>query len=294
MISKKILNPAELIVENDRIYHLGLRPEDISDIIICVGDPDRVHTISQYFDSIEVKIQHREFVTHTGYFNKCRVSVISTGIGVDNMEIVMNELDALANIDLKQRKIKSTHKALNIIRLGTSGVLHEEIPLNSLIISSYAIGLDSLLEFYSFEFSKEEIQGCEQLMNHLGIVGKILRPYFVKACPRLLQHLHAGCHEGITVTAPGFFAPQGRFLRGKPAIADLLELFRSFSFSGKKTLNLEMETSILYAFGNMLGHNCIAITVALTNRMTGEMTHDLEKAAQNLIETMLPRITSLS
>lgn len=290
----RIFNTAELMVdEKGQIYHLGLKPEDIADIIICVGDPDRVEMISRHFDRIEVKKRNREFVTHTGYFHNRRLSVISSGIGVDNMEIVMHELDALANIDLQQRKVNSALKSLRIIRLGTSGSLVNEIPLNSFIISNYAIGLDTLFNFYPIPLSAEEKEGHKQLITYFGRAGKILHPYFIKGCSQLLAQLQEGCHQGITVTAPGFFAAQGRLLRVKPIFPELLELFRHFSFLDKSVVNLEMETSSLYSFGNMLNHHCITITAVITNRMTGEMSKNPQQAVENLIETMLPRIANL-
>lgn len=290
---KKTFDPGELMLEKGRIYHLGLVPEEISDVIISVGDPNRVSRISHHFEIIELKKQHREFVTHTGYLNKHRLSVISTGIGVDNMEIFMNEVDALVNIDFQKRQIKPNHTSLCIIRLGTSGCLDSEIPLGSFIISDYAIGMDTLPDFYCFPLSSEEKKIKMHLIKHLAKVGEILRPYVIKGCPQLINALKEGCFGGITATTPGFFAAQGRLLRVQPTIPNLLELLQHFAYQHEKILNFEMETSSLYALGNALGHHCASISVAITQRIQGEMSKHPTADVENLISVMLPKITHL-
>ncbi len=290
----KPIKPSDIMLQSDgRIYHLGLRPEELADTVICVGNPERVEMISQYFDEIELKQQHREFVTHTGYLEKKRLTVISSGIGTDNIDIVLNELDALVNIDLKERVVKPEFKPLNIIRLGTSGGLHADVPVDSFIIAHYAIGMDLLLNFYQFEPTPEEIDGLSTFLNAIPKARELTKPYFVKSCEQLYLHLKTGCLEGITVSAAGFFAPQGRLLRAATSFPNLLDDLRSFSFNGERVLNLEMEASAIYGLGEMLGHHCCSMAVLVANRATGEVSKNSLKSVQLLIESALPKILTI-
>ena len=290
----KIIKPADIMLQPDgSIYHIGLRPEELADTVICVGNPERVEIISQYFDEIELRRQHREFVSHTGWLEKKRLTVISTGIGTDNIDIVLNELDALVNIDLQERVVKPIHKTLNIIRLGTSGGLNADIPVDSFIISRYAIGMDILLNFYEFLPSDEEIDGLSTFLEAIPKARELCKPYFVRSCEQLYNHLKSGFLEGITISAAGFFAPQGRMLRAESTFPNLLEDLRSFSFHGERILNLEMEASAIYGLGEMLGHHCCTIAVLVANRATGEVSKNPTKSMHQLIETTLPKILTL-
>lgn len=205
---------SELII-NDRgaVYHLDLKPDEIAGTVVTVGDPDRVREISKYFDSIEVKRQHREFVSHTGYVGKKRITVLSSGIGPDNIDIVINELDALVNIDFKTREIKKELKSINIIRLGTSGSLQADVPVDSLVASTHGLGVDNLLNFYRLEQNDEEKQLLHHFVTHTQVHGQIGNPYISSGAASLIKNFVSGFHHGITVTCPGFYGPQGRILR---------------------------------------------------------------------------------
>ncbi|HPH24616.1 MAG TPA: nucleoside phosphorylase, partial [Chitinophagaceae bacterium] len=204
---------SELIINSrGAIYHIDLKPDELANTIITVGDPDRVAVVSKHFDSVEVKRQHREFISHTGYIGKKRITVISTGIGPDNIDIVVNELDALKNIDIDNRTIKANHTPLTIIRLGTSGALQADIPVDSLVAGTHGLGLDNLLNFYRLESNTEEQQMLQQFIAHTQLTGNI-QPYLVAGSSHILKHFVDGFHQGITVTCPGFYGPQGRILR---------------------------------------------------------------------------------
>ena len=223
------IGASELIItEKGSVYHLDLRPEEIADTIITVGDPNRVKEISKHFDSIECKANHREFVTHTGYIGKKRISVVATGIGPDNIDIVLNELDALVNIDFESRTIKSAKKSLQIIRLGTSGSLQANIPVDSLVVSSFAIGLDNLMHYYAATNKEEEQQLLEAFNQHTQLVGKAIQPYIASSATSLSKHFTSGFHHGITVTCPGFYGPQGRVLRAPLAQPQLINQLSTF------------------------------------------------------------------
>ena len=284
------ISPTDLIINPDgTIYHLNLLPEHIADTIITVGDPDRVKFVSQYFDSIEFQVSKREFVTHTGYLNGKRLSVISSGIGTDNVEILMNELDALVNIDFKTLEVKPEHKSLNIIRLGTSGSLHKNIPVNSFVISEWGIGLDALGFFYETEPNEttkkiKESFGLE-FMPYCNPAGYDLFKLFVESAPK------NNWFEGATVTCPGFYAPQGRTLRYNPKIEGLLEKMNQFYHGGVALLNLEMETAGYYLMGKVLGHEVLSISAILANRMTNEFSQQADRQVDSLIKYALEKLT---
>lgn len=290
----RTIDPAALMVNPDgSIYHLALHPEDVADTVICVGSPERVATISQYFDEIEIKKQHREFITHTGLLQKKRLTVISSGIGTDNIDIVMNELDAVVNINLVERQINPTRRELNIIRLGTCGGVAKELPVDSIVITHSVLGLDSLLNFYKFQPDDYETQGLNAFLEILPEVKQITQPYFVRGCKQLFHSLKNDCEAGITITAPGFFAPQGRWLRAEPRLLNLLDHLHDFSFQGERVLNLEMETSALFGLGKILGHHCATIAVTLNNRVSGEVSANPMRSILKLIESSLEAIVRL-
>ncbi len=282
---------SELVLnEKGQVYHLGIFPENISDKIIVVGDQDRVKLIGYFFDSIEFHSQHREFCTLTGLYKGKRISVISTGIGTDNIDIVINELDALVNIDFKSRVPKVDLSSLNIVRIGTCGILQPEIPLHSYILSTYAYGLDNVAHFYPLQFSEEEEELNKQLDKHLDLPSKI-RPYVSKSSEDLVQKLSSEkVYKGVTVTSSGFYAPQGRALRLGLSTELMNEKLTSFRFLDYKVTNFEMESSALFALGKGLGHNCATICLGVANRPNNEFTKGFAKEMNELIVYVLERI----
>jgi len=274
---------SELII-NDRgaVYHVNLRPDELANTIITVGDPDRVKEISKHFDSIEVEQQHREFISATGYIGKKRLTVISTGIGPDNIDIVLNELDALVNIDFETRTVKSDLTHLTILRIGTSGSLQAEIPVDSFVAGTHGLGLDNLLHFYRFESNEEEQQLLQHFIAHTQLSGKI-EPYVVTAGASVKKHFVEGFHHGITATCPGFYGPQGRILRLGLANPLLIERLSSFRFGNHFISNFEMETSAIYGLGKLLGHSCLSLNAIVANRVRKEFSKDGKAAVENLI-----------
>jgi uridine phosphorylase len=284
------ITSTDLIINPDgTIYHLNLLPEHIADTIITVGDPARVRLVSQYFDSIEFKISKREFVTHTGYLKGKRLTVISSGIGTDNVEILMNELDALVNIDFKTLEVKPKHRALKIVRLGTSGSLQQHIPIDSFVISKKGIGFDTLGSFYSTYENA-----------FMMAIRRYFQLKFVPYSNNAEQHLYnffwknapQNWFEGTTVTCPGFYAPQGRTLRYNPRIEGLNEKFNNFQYDGIKFTNLEMETAGYYLMGKILGHEVVSISAILANRITNEFSQQPTKQVDTLIKFALERLTA--
>lgn len=282
---------SELII-NDRgaVYHLDLRPEELADHILTVGDPERVGRISKYFDRIEHQSAHREFVTHTGYIGTKRISVVSTGIGPDNIDIVLNELDALANINFETRTINSEFKSLNIIRIGTSGSLQAHIPVDSFVASTHGLGLDNLMSFYNYNENDEEKQLLQAFITQTQLHSR-LNPYMVSASISLLKHFAAGYHQGITVTCPGFYGPQGRILRLGIANPNLIDSLTHFSYGNHFISNFEMETSAIYGLGKLLGHNCLALNAIIANRVNKNFSADASVLVENLIKKSLEIIS---
>ncbi|MEN9998676.1 MAG: hypothetical protein RI922_1666 [Bacteroidota bacterium] len=284
--------PASELVLNDKnqVYHLGLSPETISDKIILVGDQDRVPMISAFFESIEHQSQHREFVCHTGTYNSKRISVISTGIGTDNIDITINELDALVNIDLNQRQEKNIKTSLTIIRIGTCGILQPTIPVHSYILSSHAFGLDNVAHFYAIDFTEEEGELKSSLQQHLNLPNTI-QPYLISASKRLTSQLESDqTHKGITVTSSGFYGPQGRQLRLTNSISGMNELLTSFRSNEQFVSNFEMESSAIFALGRALGHECATICLGVANRPNMEFSKGYEAEMKGLIRYVLDRI----
>ncbi|MGE7776278.1 nucleoside phosphorylase [Chitinophaga sp. NPDC101104] len=284
---------SELILNaRGAVYHLDVRPEEIAHTIITVGDPDRVANVSKHFDRVEGQFRHREFVTHTGYVGNTRISVVSTGIGTDNIDIVLNELDALVNIDFGTRQIKDSLTSLRIVRLGTSGSLQEHIPVDSFVASSHAIGLDNLLPYYTWHNTPEELQLLEAFRGQVRLQPHAARPYLFEAAPELLGLFGEGFHSGITVTCPGFYAPQGRQLRGALSHPELIDQLGRFSFENQRITNFEMETSGIYGLGRVFGHRCLSLSAIVANRVRGEFSADGNAAVEKLITTALPIIAA--
>lgn len=285
------LEASELIVNPDNsIYHLHIRPEQLADDIIVVGDPQRVEVISNYFDRIEHKVVNREFITHTGYLNGKKITALATGIGTDNIDIVMNELDAVVNIDLENRSIKKEKKSLNIVRLGTSGALQQDIPVDSFVFSKYGLGLDGLLNYYAESEKVCDLELGEAFIQQAQWKNELAKPYVVGCSKSLQEKLSDGMIEGITATAPGFYAPQGRSLRMGLAVPDINERLRDFSYQQERITNFEMETSALYGLGSILGHQTATVCAIIANRYSKTYSKDYKKTVLKLIELTLERI----
>lgn len=279
--SELIINP------RGAIYHLDLRPEEIAGTVITVGDPDRVKEVSKHFDSVEVKRQHREFISHTGFIGNKRLTVLSSGIGPDNIDIVLNELDALVNIDFETREIKKELRSLNIIRVGTSGSLQADIPVDSFVASTHGLGVDNLLNFYRHEHNDQDKELLQSFVTHTQIHGQIGNPYISNGAPSLIKHFVKDFHQGITVTCPGFYGPQGRILRLGISNPNFVNRLTDFRFGQHRITNFEMETSAIYGLGKLLGHNCLAVNAIVANRVQKEFSKDGKAAVENLIQKFL-------
>lgn len=285
---------SELIINSrGAVYHLDVRPDELAHTIITVGDPDRVGAVSKHFDKIESKHQHREFVTHTGYIGNKRLSVVSTGIGTDNIDIVFNELDALVNIDFETRLVKPALTSLQIIRLGTSGALQESIPVDSFVVSSHGLGLDNLMNYYAFENTAAEKQLMQSFRGQVFLQPGGANPCLFEASAKLQALFTEGFHTGITVTCPGFYAPQGRVLRGTLSNPDLIDHLTNFNYEHHRITNFEMETSAIYGMGRVLGHECLSISAIVANRIRKEFSKDGGAAVAALIEKGLGVIAAL-
>ena len=289
------LRPSELIFNADgSIYHLNLLPEDIAKTIITVGDPDRVAQVSKHFDDLEITKGKREFITHTGTLNGKRLSVISTGIGTDNIDIALNELDALVNIDFKTREVKAERMNLDIVRIGTSGAIQPDIPVDSYLLSDYAIGFDNLLHFYESEHIQHpEVQLA--FIDHTGWSVYKSIPYVVESDLELAESLRsADILSGFTATNVGFYGPQGRKLRLIPQDESLIEKMGSFEYNGMRITNLEMETSGIYGLSKLLGHRAVSMNCILANRSNGTFSKKPKKAIEGLIVHTLEKLTALN
>lgn len=288
-----MLKASELVLTAEgRLYHINLRGGDIADNVIVVGDPGRVAEVSKYFDKIDFKTQHREFITHTGTYNGTPFTVLSTGIGVGNIDIVTTELDAAVNIDLQKREPLPDHRALNIVRLGTCGALQEDIPVDSLVASTHAIGMDGLLNFYDGLDQVNDNALSEAFIKQTGWPSTLAYPYAIGASAELLTRFGGTTVKGITATAMGFYGPQGRAIRLEPAIKDLNEKLTAFNFEGQRIANFEMETSALYGMSALLGHNRLTICNVIANRIRREFSKDLKKGVDNLIKTALDGLST--
>jgi uridine phosphorylase len=283
--------PSELILNPDgSVYHLNLLPEHLANDIIFVGDPDRVEKITCFFDTIEFSIQKREFKTQTGFYKNKRITVIATGIGPDNIDIVLNELDALVNIDLKTRTIKPIHTSLNIYRIGTSGAIQPHIPVDSFVLSKIGLGLDNLLRFYQIEtISNPELE--KAFVNHTHWDTQKGMPYAIACSAVLEKKLESHTvFKGITATAPGFYGPQGRVLRLKIKDPDLNQKIATFNFQENQITNLEMETSAIYGLSALLGHQAVSLSAIIANRSSGIFSINPEKTIETLIAYVLEKM----
>ena len=284
---------SELIITNrGAIYHLDLRPEELATTVILVGDPDRVKKVSAYFDKIEYRLQHREFITHTGYIGNKRLSVTSTGIGPDNIDIALNEMDALTNIDFETREIKKDFTPLNIIRFGTSGSLQADIPVDSFVVSTHGLGLDNLLNYYAYTKTAEENEITDAFVAQTGLDTSITIPYISKGSETLLHKFPATFHKGITVTCPGFYGPQGRILRLSLRSPGLINKLTHFSFNNHRITNFEMETSAIFGLGKLMGHKCMSVNAIVANRVLQKFSKDGNAAVEKLIKTSLEHLVS--
>ncbi len=291
MINK--IKESELVLNPDgSVYHLKLQPEDIADTIIAVGDMQRVSMISEYFDKIEIEKQNREFLTHTGTIGKKRITVLSTGIGTDNIDIVMNELDALVNINLKTREILPELKKLKIIRLGTSGAVQKDIAVDSIVMSAYGLGFDGLLNYYDTSVLKKPRMLLSEFKKHTQWGRNLPEPYMNACSSSLARKLGKGLVSGITATASGFYAPQGRELRLKVAYPNFNECMESFKYKDLRVVNYEMETSALYGLGKLLGHDTLTLCAIIANRVAKEFSKDYKKTVKGMVEMVLERLTA--
>lgn len=289
-----MIQPSELIINADgSIFHLHLKPEQIADNIILVGDPGRVLLISQLFTDIECQVQNREFVSITGRYNNQRITAVSTGIGTDNIDIVINELDALANIDLKTREIKPDHRTLNFVRIGTSGGLQNYLDVNSFVISRKAIGFDGLLNFYARRDEVSDLPFEQAFKEHTGWSKKQTSPYVVDCSEKLfMKVLQAGTIAGVTISAPGFYGPQGRVLRLPLADPRLNEKIESFAFEGQRITNFEMECSAIYGLSKLLNHEALTICLIIANRLEKKANGNYHESMERMIKFVLDRLTS--
>jgi uridine phosphorylase len=293
-MEKRQIPESELVVNQDgSIYHLRLKPEQVADTILLVGDQNRVGRISRYFDSIEHEVQFREFVTHTGYVGEKRISVLSTGIGTDNIDIVLNELDALFNVNLQTREIKQNPVSLNLIRVGTSGTFQADIPVGSLVLSKAAVGLDALMGFYVYEKDEVQLEFLKAFSKHMGPDFPI-NPYFFEAHQDLFEQLLTEDFiPGITATCAGFYGPQGRALRAPIAVQNLIPKLASFSFEETRLTNFEMETSGIFGMASILGHKACSINAILANRANGTFSKNPAADVEFLIQAVLDKIEEI-
>ena len=288
------IEESELIINaRGAIYHLNLRPEEVAPKIFVVGDPDRVPMVSRYFDQIEHRLQHREFVSHTGTLKGQRLTVLSTGIGTDNIDIVLNELDALVNIDFNTRTIKENLTRLQIIRIGTSGSLQANIPVDGFVASSHGLGIDNLLNFYRHKESDTENEILQAFVTHTQLHQRFAHPTLTSASTSLLKHFTEGFYQGMTVTCPGFYGPQGRILRLGLSQPELINRLTGFSFGPYRIANFEMETAAIYGLGKLLGHQCLSLNVIVANRIARTFSKDAATAVDALIRTTLERVVSI-
>lgn len=296
ILPAKKMNPiseTDLILNNDgSAYHLNLLPGDVAGTVITVGDQDRVGEIAKYFDRIELRKGKREFLTQTGYIGSKRITAISTGIGTDNIDIVLNELDALVNIDLKTRLPKANLRTLDIIRIGTSGAVQADIPVDSLLASSAAFGLDPLMNYYQQNLTGQGIEMLDAFTKAIS-ADKQFSPYVSSGSKYLLEHLAGDIQQGITITAPGFYAPQGRQIRVQSTVPRLLEQVRDFRYREHRITNLEMETAGIYGLAAALGHRAISFNVILANRVTNQFSKQPAVTMEHCIQYLLQRIGKL-
>lgn len=281
-----ILNP------NGSVYHLKLLPEVIADNIITVGDQGRVEMVSAHFDTIDFKVQNREFVTHSGTYKGKRIMVISSGIGTDNIDIVVNELDAAVNIDLKTRTVKEQKRSLNIVRIGTSGALQKDIPVDNYVVSTHGLGFDGLLNYYLDLPTVNDNEISEAFIQQTNWNKNLPYPYAIKGSEMLINKIGFDLMKGITATAPGFYGPQGRKLRLTPWVEDFNQQLTDFQYKEHRITNFEMETSALYGLGKLLGHNTCTVCAIIANRVAKQYSKDYHPSVERLVQLVLERLTA--
>ena len=291
--STKIAASELLLNADGSIYHINLRPEELADTVILVGDPGRVSMVARHMTAIEFTKQSREFVSTTGMYKGKRITVLSTGIGTDNIDIVMNELDAVANIDFNTRKIKKEKKSLTLVRIGTCGALQSEIDLGSFILSHYSIGCDGLVNWYANRDSVTDKEIENQLVEHMGWDVNLPRPYVVRNSDRLIKAFQRKTVKGMTISAPGFFGPQGRVLRLGLAMPDMNAKFESFAAKGYKVTNYEMEGSAIAGLAKEMGHEAITVCCAIANRYAKKAITDYHPYIEKLIKMVLDTLVKL-
>ena len=291
----KIIGDSELVLHPDgSVYHLGIKPEHLANNVILVGDPGRVEKVSVFFYTIEFTGHNREFIVQTGRYRDKRITVMSTGMGTDNIDIVLNELDALVNIDLDSRRIKREHTSLNLFRLGTSGSIQPDLPLNAVVVSSGVIGFDGLLHYYRHTEEPYEKELIKAFTRHMNLDPVLPEPYFLQAGEDMLRLFDfEGVHKGITITAPGFYGPQGRSLRLPLAMPGINDKLQTFRFGDEKILNYEMETSALYGLSRILGHKALTVCLAIANRHRKAVSGNYHEAMEMLINRLLSVIVGI-
>lgn len=290
----RVIESSELIINNDgSIFHLHILPQELADTVILVGDPGRVDTVASHFQTREFRRSSREFVTITGTYKGKRMTVLSTGIGTDNIDIVMNELDALVNIDLRKRVVKPEHKTLTILRIGTSGAIQKDIPLGAFVLSDISIGFDGLLNWYDGRNNVCDREMEQAFTEHACWPDTLAAPYFIPSGRRLIEIMSDFTQKGITISAPGFYAPQGRVLRLHLAMENMLEKLESFNYRGKRITNFEMESSAIAGLSALMGHEASTVCCIIANRYLGESRTDYRESMQNLIINSLDRLSTL-
>lgn len=291
---KHRIEESELILNPDgSVFHLHLKPGEVADTVILLGDPDRVALVASFFDHLEVSVQNREFISRTGTLNGKRITVVSTGIGTDNIDIVVNELDALVNVDFQTRAVKDKHTSLRLIRIGTSGSLQHDLDVDSWLISEKGIGFDGLLNFYANRNHVTDNAFELAFTRHLDWNTQLTAPYVVEACPDLVAKLsaHPMIRKGVTISAPGFYGPQGRVIRLELADPHINDKISAFRFEGQRITNYEMECSAIYGLSKLLGHHAVTLCAIIANRMAGQYSKDYKPVIKALIIHVLSSIT---
>lgn len=293
-MQNRIIPSSELIINDDgTIFHLHLKPEQLADTVILVGDPARVRMISKYFDSVECDVSNREFHTITGSYKGTRMSVLSTGIGIGNIDICMTELDALANIDFATRQVKEQHRRLTLVRLGTSGALQADIKVGDIIFGKTSVGFDGLLSYYAGRDEICDLELEQAFVDHTSWSEPMPRPYFVDADAEIWEHFKDSVTEGITIAAPGFYAPQGRWVRLQPAVPDLNEKIESFRFGERRITNYEMESSALAGLAALMGHRAATICTIIAQRIALDACTDYKPFVERMICMALDKLSTL-
>jgi uridine phosphorylase len=283
---------SELIINDDgSAFHIHLKPEELADIVVLVGDPARVDMISEFLSDIEFRHQSREFVSTTGKFHGKRITALSTGIGTDNIDIVMTELDAIANVDFKTREVKPEHRTLTLLRIGTTGAIHADIPLGSYIFSHYSVGCDGLMNWYANRDAIDNKEMSDAFKEHVGWNPHLADPYFVKASDKLIRKFEDCTVKGVTISACGFYGPQGRVVRQGLAMPDMLEKFESFRFGDYRITNFEMESSAVAGMAKQLGHEAGTVCCVIANRYLKSSNPDYHPQVRGLVELALDKLT---